>query len=274
MKTTTLFLFAIILNACSATGKTASNITNDTKNSVQPSLNGTYTVSNMDVDNLAENLTISFDEATNKVSGFSGCNTFFGSYTIIDNAITFKGLGSTRKMCADKNAILNETKMLTALGKTTHFETKDDVITFLNAKTELISAVKSTDNSEKKLTQDGLKVEYKASARGHLKEIILENKTISIQNGHNVKPEIKACNNEDWDMVLKMVTDINLKNINTLEPPSKAHQYDGAALAGLTITKDGETYTTPAFDAGNPNKEIKALVDLVNNIGTATKEKN
>ncbi|WP_034060751.1 META domain-containing protein [Lacinutrix jangbogonensis] len=267
MKTTTILLFAIILNACGASNK-ASNSSVDNKNSVQNTLNGTFIVSAMETENQSKNLTLNFDNKTNKVSGFSGCNRFFGTYTVKRNTIDFKALASTRKMC-EENSNVVETQMLAALEKTTHFEIKDNTLTLLNAKKELLSATKTT---EAKTAQNNLKIEYRAHTRGSYKNIILENNTVSVQESFDVKPVAKACASEDWSTLMEMVSELNLKSMSALEAPSKAHQYDGAAIANFTVIKDGETYTVPSYDAGNPNTEIKALVEMVLKIGEKSKE--
>jgi len=44
MKTITIFLFTVLLNACSASGNTASNLVKNNKNSAQETLTGTLTV--------------------------------------------------------------------------------------------------------------------------------------------------------------------------------------------------------------------------------------
>lgn len=270
MKATTILLFAIILNACGPSNK-AGKLSEDNMKNAQESLNGTFTILGMDVKSLTEDLTINFDEANSKVSGFSGCNTFFGTYTANGNTIKFNGLASTRKMCADENGNMVESKIMAALGTTTNFEIKENKLVLLNTTKKLLTATK---NTESKLTQDTIKIEYRAHARGNFKNIILENKTVSVKNKYDGKPIVLLCNDADWDMLLKMVSDTNLKTLTTLKAPSKAHQYDGAAIANFIITKEGKTYTTLAFDAGNPNKDIESLVNLVIKIAEVTKEKN
>ncbi|WP_055436364.1 META domain-containing protein [Lacinutrix algicola] len=269
MKTTAILLFAIILNACGASNQATSNLSNDTMKSVQETLNGTFTVSEMAVENLTKDLTITFDEANSKVSGFSGCNNFFGTYTTEGNTMKFSALGSTKKMCADKNSNLVESKMMAELGKVTNFKIKGDKLILLDSKTELLTATKTV-----MVAENNIKIEYKTHSRGSFSQIILDNKTVSVKNGRNTEPNVKTCSNEDWSTVLKQVSVLNLKTLPTLEAPSKAHQYDGAALANFSITKDGETYSVPTFDAGNPNEEIKSLYNLVMKISNPTKEKN
>jgi heat shock protein HslJ len=267
MKTITILLFAIILNACGASNKAVSKLSDDNMKNAQETLSGTFNLSKMNM----ENLTISFDEANSKVSGFSGCNNFFGSYAVNGNTISFKGIASTKKMCADKNSNLVESKILSALNTTTNFQIKDNKLALLNAKEELLTATKQT---EAKSTQDAIKIEYRAHTRGSFKNVVLENKTVSVKNKYDGKPIVATCNDKDWDMLLKMVSDTNLETLATLEAPSKAHQYDGAAIANFTIIKDGDTYQTPPFDAGTPNKDIEPLVNLVIKIAEVTKEKN
>ena len=72
---------------------------------------------------LPDNLTISFDRNISKVSGFSGCNRYFGSFTLEGKSLTFNQVGSTRKMCfGDANKIENEFLQLLPKIKTFSFE--------------------------------------------------------------------------------------------------------------------------------------------------------
>ena len=49
--------------------------------------------------------TLTFDEATKKISGFGGCNRFFGGYESTENRIKFSALGSTKMFCQDKMSL-------------------------------------------------------------------------------------------------------------------------------------------------------------------------
>ena len=76
---------------------------------------------------LPDNLTINFHAETNKVSGFSGCNNFFGSFTLEEGVLSLGPLGSTRKMCfSDANNI--ETETLKLLSKINGFSFKDHTL--------------------------------------------------------------------------------------------------------------------------------------------------
>lgn len=77
--------------------------------------------------NLPDNLTINFHPETQKISGFSGCNNYFGSFTLEESVLSFGPLGSTRKMCfSDANNI--ETETLKLLSKVNGFSFKDHTL--------------------------------------------------------------------------------------------------------------------------------------------------
>lgn len=114
-----------------------------------------------------------------------------------------------------------------------------------------------------KIDQDKLILEYIASSRGLYKNIILNQKTVSIVNKRDAKPKIKECNDQDWDNILNVLKQVDVENISNLKPPSKAFQYDGAAIARLKIVYNNNTYETPSFDHGNPPEDIKRLVNEI-----------
>lgn len=77
--------------------------------------------------NLPDNLTINFDTETKKISGFSGCNNFFGGFTLEDGVLSFGQMGSTRKMCfSEANNI--ESEILKALSEINGFSFKDNAL--------------------------------------------------------------------------------------------------------------------------------------------------
>lgn len=46
---------------------------------------------------------INFDAKTNKINGNDGCNGFFGTYEVLKNTITFKGIATTMRACLDQD---------------------------------------------------------------------------------------------------------------------------------------------------------------------------
>lgn len=69
--------------------------------------------------------TLEFDESGVKISGFAGCNRFFGSATVEGEAISFGPLGATKMMCAEP-AMGIEDKFLSLVDKTSSFEVKEN----------------------------------------------------------------------------------------------------------------------------------------------------
>ncbi|HEU0014501.1 MAG TPA: META domain-containing protein [Longimicrobium sp.] len=68
-----------------------------------------------------ETLTLVFDAAEPRVSGFGGCNEFFGPYTQSGASLRFGPLASTRRACLDPALNTQETAYLQALESTTRY---------------------------------------------------------------------------------------------------------------------------------------------------------
>lgn len=67
-------------------------------------------------------LTLNLDEAQKKVSGFAGCNRFFGGYELNQSTLKFGNTGSTKMFCQDKSEI--EGKYFKALGEVQSFKSE------------------------------------------------------------------------------------------------------------------------------------------------------
>lgn len=216
-------------------------------------LNGNYNINELNSKDVSSfNLNITFNDSTKQVSGFSGCNRFFGSYTIDNNKLNFSNLGSTRMFCDEASNHI-EQDLLKAFNKANLVLFRKDGFSFFNNKKLLLIATKEILN-------DDLNIEYTASSRGTYKQIIINKKTISTVTKRGGKPIIKNCSSNNWNRIIKNLKPIEIANISELEPPSKDFQFDGAAIARLKITKDGKDYETQSFDHGNPPKEIIELV--------------
>jgi len=69
-----------------------------------------------DVSGLKNPVTLLFSNNENRISGFGGCNRYFGSYQKSANQITFSNVGATKMYCPETQAVedaffrlLNET---------------------------------------------------------------------------------------------------------------------------------------------------------------------
>lgn len=103
----TLVLAAFILNSCGST-KNKENL--DSIDSTFPQIpSETFwelqTLEGKDFSSFTNNnkkVGFTLDNEDNRISGFAGCNTFFGTYTFEPgNRISFSALGATRMACPD-----------------------------------------------------------------------------------------------------------------------------------------------------------------------------
>ena len=110
-------------------------------------LSGVFTVTTLEKKSSTNNLTLEFDALTKKVSGFSGCNRYFGAYTINKDSISIGPLASTRKYCiGEANAI--ELKFQTALSKVNNFIIENNEISLLNDTEVLINLIEEVKKKE------------------------------------------------------------------------------------------------------------------------------
>lgn len=68
----------------------------------------------------------------NKVTGNSGCNSFFGTYELLEgNRITFSAIGSTRKACLNMNV---EQQLFEVLEMADNYTVFDDTLSLNKAR--------------------------------------------------------------------------------------------------------------------------------------------
>ena len=97
-----------------------------------------------------------FDEAKKQVTGFAGCNNFFGGYALDGSSLKFGPVGSTRMACPDLQMSL-ETEFLKALEKTRAWKISEHVLFFLDdgnvlARFAMAQGVEKATDNEPKIT--------------------------------------------------------------------------------------------------------------------------
>jgi len=100
-------------------------------------------------------------------------------------------------------------------------------------------------------------IEYSASTRGSSVQIV----TTPDQLKYN--DDIIELNCKQWSLLIKLVENIELKNINLLETPSQDRFRDAAMTAELKIKTSENTFTSSQFDHGNPPEELKTLITQI-----------
>lgn len=253
MKSMFLILSIIVLRCC--WGPTDFQLMLDQQNeaTLLKELNGIYQINTLkDEDVLSFNLNIIFNDSTKKVSGFSGCNRFFGSYTLKNNALSFSDLGLTRMLCSDdKNTI--ESNLLKAFKKANLVLFNENGFSLYKNKKILLSALKIVE-------ENTISFEYSAFSRGSYKQIKIDKDFMFFSKKRDSKLLKKSCDSKFWNKLTILSNDLDFENLSNLEVPSKKFLFDGASLARLKIISNGKTYESAPFDHGNPPKEIEALV--------------
>ncbi|MGM5470598.1 hypothetical protein ACS386_09995 [Flavobacteriaceae bacterium LMO-SS05] len=112
--------------------------------------------------------------------------------------------------------------------------------------------------------KDNLTITYEASSRGFYEKIWITKDSISFSNDRNLNIVIASiCKKEDWDALVSLLNEVDIKGLSEMEAPSKMHQVDGAAMATFKVEVNSTPYETHIFDHGYPPKTISELVNKV-----------
>ncbi len=139
-------LFAILISAvlfisCDETKKVI-----DVAGSVQ--LSGLYEVSSINGNQIEENKpTINFVALDKSIRGNTGCNSFFGKYTLDLYALSFAEIASTEMAC-DTPIMETENAFINALNNTGSYDLENSVLTLYSKidRSVLLIAVKETNS--------------------------------------------------------------------------------------------------------------------------------
>ncbi|WP_299108684.1 META domain-containing protein [uncultured Winogradskyella sp.] len=259
-----LFMLLTTMTSCDSSKKAIEN-----NKKMQETLSGTYYITQLgDTDVTSSKIVINFDEITNKITGFAGCNNFFGSYKLENNALSFVNIGASKKLCPG-NASNTERQFLKALNSVNSFLISENLISFLNNETVLIEGT-NTVVASKKSTIVNTDIDYKTSvkytlsSRGSYDFISISKSNILLSKDEGLQDIQKySIEPKEWEAVNKLIEVIDAETIQDLIPPSTKHQSDGAHHASLAIIIGDIEYMTPTFDHGNPPEAIEALVNKV-----------
>ncbi|SDS34931.1 META domain-containing protein [Winogradskyella sediminis] len=264
-----LFTLLLTVSSCDSSKKGIENSA-----TMQDTLSGTYYITQMGNTDVSLNkLAISFDEKTNKVTGFSGCNSFFGSYSLENNSITFSNIATSKKMCP-KDIMAVEMQFLKVLNQVHAFSIKGNIVSFLNNDIVLLKASSNSSTTKKStVINDGYKtaVKYQTTSRGSYNFILISKDNILVsEDRHLQNIKTYSIDATEWNVLHKLIDAVNLEELSEVTPPSNNHQHDEALHATLSLQIGDIEYTSPGFDHGNPPKEIETLVNKVLSIKEKT----
>ena len=122
----------------------------------------------------------------------------------------------------------------------------------------------NSKSQEKNVVQNDLEIIYIANTRGFYEYLKITQESVVFSKDRDLKTTItKDCPEKDWKTLVKLLSEVDIKLVNTLEPPSKKFQFDGAPMATLELKTNEQQVKTPIFDHGNPPKEIVKVVTKV-----------
>lgn len=129
-KIITVSALTLLMTACTQT---------PTQSISQETLNGTWLIKSVNNVAAVNSASAKFTFNGDKTNGNTGCNGFFGSYTLDGNTITFGPMGATKKMCmgeemAQEDAlfkILGAPLSINIDGKTASFTNKGAAVLVL-----------------------------------------------------------------------------------------------------------------------------------------------
>jgi len=207
-----------------------------------------------------------FTIKSNQISGDNGCNAFGGGIEI-DTTDRFKvGLLRMTKRYCEEFAPL-EKAFHDALRNVSSYEITDNTLFLLDESKYVLISATTNNNFEETTSYIPYVIEYNTYSH----DLAIRNKVIEDKNVlyyHNLRPEKTdqqkvMLSKSELLFFKEALSEIDIKEIENLIPPSTKHQHDGAAGATLIVTFEGKTYRVPTFDHGNPPIEIKSIVEKI-----------
>lgn len=99
MKYLVFTLLLITFNNCNSTNNT---IANEKTLQTNTELDGSYVVTSLYGEDISKHkLTIKFDKSTQKISGFSGCNMYYCTYTLTNSSFSIGIPGASKRYCEE-----------------------------------------------------------------------------------------------------------------------------------------------------------------------------
>ncbi|MDI9310094.1 MAG: hypothetical protein QM535_07760 [Limnohabitans sp.] len=164
------------------------------------------------------------------------------------------------------NQVVQETvKDVDGSNNNTDSSSVKELVTSESVKVEEINTNPTTENSQNStiVKQDnGTVVEYEALSRGMFLKVKYANGLVNVFNDRNNSEKSTSIQltKVQADELNKLLGTIKPEKLETMQAPSQARLYDGAALANMTITTKGKTYSCPGFDHGQPPAGIEKFV--------------
>jgi heat shock protein HslJ len=180
---------------------------------------------------------IMFDPPQKRVSGFAGCNNFFGSYELDGSSLKFGPIGSTRRACPDRETAV-ETEVFKALDKTRAWKIKDGMLLLLDD-----SAVLARFTRAQTLYNDDRRSVPPKPANYTVQ--FLKNGRVNVKADCNLKGGVYSTDGK------RLSIEITHSTMAACEEGSLEEQFVRDLTAGaLFFLKEGDLYIDLKYDTG------------------------
>jgi apolipoprotein D and lipocalin family protein len=105
-------------------------------------------------------------------------------------------------------------------------------------------------------------ISYSAITLGSVDEVNIYGGKLNVASNGSLIGQ-QSLSQDQRRQLKDILNNLDLTSIETLEIPSKRHQFDGAKLATLVIKSGGISYSSRTFDDDNPPSELRALVTFL-----------
>lgn len=144
------------------------------------------------------------------------------------------------------------------------FSIEDEALILLENDRILLKAIPSVVSKKSDIVKDSYHTAatYETTSRGFYEYISISKSNIAISNDRGLQSVSNySCEESDWDALNNLIENTDLEALQMLKAPSDKRLSDAAAEATMAIKIGDVLYSSPAFDHGNPPKEIEALVN-------------
>lgn len=119
--------FSILILLGAANGCGSQNLSSEEMQARMQSMSGTYQVQDTEkMNTMDRDVHITFSGAENSISGNTGCNKFFGSFSVDGKSLQFEDMGQTKMYCEEYMEV--ERAFNNNIGRVSQYSFEDDKV--------------------------------------------------------------------------------------------------------------------------------------------------
>jgi len=199
---------------------------------------------------------LKFDGAKKEVTGYAGCNNFFGGYDLDGSALKFGPLASTRMVCPDLQMGL-ETEFLEVLDKTRAWKTGDGVLFLLHG-SEVLARLTAESPAKKVAALTGTVWQWVQTRYNDDRTVVPgDSKNYTVEFREDGTLSVKADCNQKGGTYSAYAEDrrLSIEITHSTMAACPSDSLEDEFVRGLTAVtiyfiKDGDLYIDLKYDSG------------------------